>query len=106
MWPVSWAITPMTSLGVLACVSVPVLMNTLRPSTTKALKLSCRMMRMEMFCEREAGSPEDGQRVVLQQVLDLGIADQREALGAGWRDGSKRRRKGVDRSHRQGAPSR
>ena len=51
MWPVSWAITPITSLGVLAWVSVPVLMNTLRPSTTKALKLSCRMTRMEMFCE-------------------------------------------------------
>ena len=51
MWPVSWAMTPITSLGVLACIRVPVLMKTLRPSTTKALKLSWRMMRMAMFCE-------------------------------------------------------
>ncbi len=51
MWPVSWAITPITSLGVLACIKVPVLMNTLRPSTTKALKLSWLMMRMATFCE-------------------------------------------------------
>ena len=51
MCPVSWAMTPITSLGVLACTSVPELMNTLRPSTTKALKLSWRTMRMEMFCE-------------------------------------------------------
>ena len=51
IWPVSWAMTPITSLGVLACISVPVFMNTLRPSTTKALKLSCRTMRMVMFCE-------------------------------------------------------
>ena len=51
IWPVSCAITPITSLGVLACMSVPVLMNTLWPSTTKALKLSCRTMRMAMFWE-------------------------------------------------------
>ena len=50
MWPVSWAMTPITSFGVLACISAPVFMNTLRPSTTKALKLSCLMMRMATFC--------------------------------------------------------
>ena len=48
--PVSCAMTPMTSLGVLACRSVPVFMNTLRPSITKALKLSCLTMRIVM-CE-------------------------------------------------------
>ncbi len=50
MCPASWAITPMTSLGVLACRIVPVFMKTLRPSITKALKLSCRTMRM-VTCE-------------------------------------------------------
>ena len=50
MCPVSWAMTPITSLGVLACNRVPVLMKTLRPSITNALKLSCFTMRMVM-CE-------------------------------------------------------
>ena len=37
----------------------------------------------------EPGSPEDGQRVVLEEVLDLGVANQRQPLRGGGRDGGK-----------------
>jgi hypothetical protein len=40
----------MTSFGVFAWRSVPVFKNTLLPSTTNALKLSCFTMRM-LMCE-------------------------------------------------------
>ena len=46
IWPASCAMTPITSFGVLACISVPVWMNTLRPSSTNALNPSLRTMRM------------------------------------------------------------
>ena len=45
MWPASWAMTPITWFGVSAWVSAPVWMKTLRPSSTKALKLSLLTMR-------------------------------------------------------------
>ena len=54
MCPVSWAMTPITWLGVLASSNVPVLMNTLSPSTTNALKLSCFTMRMVIRPPRPA----------------------------------------------------
>ena len=78
MWPVSWAMTPITSLGVCACISVPVWMYTLRPSITKALKLSFD----DAHLERPEPSPAAGKSagVVREQVLDLGIADQRQVL--------------------------
>ncbi len=45
MWPLSCAMTPMTSFGVFACISVPVWTKTLAPSRTKALNVSLLTMR-------------------------------------------------------------
>ena len=39
MWPVSWAMTPITSFGFLASVSKPVWMKICIPLETKALML-------------------------------------------------------------------
>ena len=49
----------------------------------------------------EAGGLEDRQRVVLEQVLDLGVADQRQALRRGRRDGGERGRYGIDGGQRR-----
>jgi hypothetical protein len=39
MWPVSWAITPITSSGLSLFISSPVLMNIRWPAVTKAFRL-------------------------------------------------------------------
>jgi hypothetical protein len=49
---------------------------------------------------------EDRARVVLEEILDLGVADEGDALRRRRRDGGKRGRDGIDRSDRGSAPSR
>ena len=50
MWPLSCASTPITSFGVLACISAPELMKMRWPSATKALNERSLMMITWTFC--------------------------------------------------------
>ena len=54
----------------------------------------------------EAGGLEDRDRIVLEKVFDLRVADQRQVLRSGRRDGGDRGRDGVDRGQRCRAPAR
>ena len=79
MWPVSWASTPIIWFGVSASISAPALMKMRLASTTKALKERSLMMTTWMFCCAEPGGAQDRLGIVAQQLLDLGVADHRQA---------------------------
>ena len=105
MWPVSCASTPMTSFGTLASISAPALMK---------MRLAIHHEGVERAVVddgdldvllREAGGAQDGLRVVAQQLLDLGVADDRksgrQALRARRRRRDGDRRRNRDRERRQ-----
>ena len=79
MWPVSCASTPMIWFGVLASISAPALTKMRRPSITKALNDAVVDDDDVDVLLRETGGAQDRLRVVAQQLLDLGVADQRNA---------------------------
>ena len=79
IWPVSCASTPMISFGVLRSISAPALTKMRRPSMTKALNDSLVDERDLDVLLREAGGLQDRLGVVAHQLLDLGVADERNA---------------------------
>ena len=60
MWPVSCAMTPITSLGVLACISVPVWMKTLRAIEHEGVEGVVLTMRILMSARAEPGRAKIG----------------------------------------------
>ena len=79
MWPVSCASTPMIWFGVCDSISAPALTKMRLASITKALKLRSLMMHDADVLLRQAGGAQDRLGVVAQQLLDLGVADERQA---------------------------
>ena len=89
MWPVSCASTPMIWFGVGDSISAPALTKMRRPSTTKALKRAVVDDDDLDVLLGEAGGAQDRLGVVAQQLLDLGVADDRQAA-AGFALGARR----------------
>ena len=88
--PVSCAMTPMTSFGVLASSSVPVWMTMRRPLATKALNSPILDDDDLRVARADAGGAEDRLGIVAQQLLDLRVAD--DGLMALLRRGRRRER--------------
>ena len=84
MCPVSCASTPITWFGVSASISVPALMKMRRPSATNALKDALVDDHDLDVLLRQAGSLQDRLGVFAQQLLDLGIADDRRPGLPAW----------------------
>ena len=80
MWPVSCASTPMISFGVSASISAPALMKMRRPSVTKALKRAVVDDDDLDVLLGKPGGAQDRLGVFAQELLDLGVANQRQAL--------------------------
>ena len=93
-WPVSCASTPMISFGVLESYSAPTFTKMRRPSITKALNDALVDQHDLHVLLRQAGDAQDRRGVVAQQLLDLGVADDRQAAG-GFR--LRERRLAADR---------
>ena len=81
----------MISFGVFASISAPAFTKMRRPSITKALNERSLMMRDLDVLLREARGSQDRLRVVAQQLLDLGVADERNAARQALRLRGRRR---------------
>ena len=110
MWPVSCASTPITSFGTFASINAPALMKMRRPSITKALNDAVVDDGDLNVLLGEARGAQDRLGVVAQQLLDLGVANDRKAGrqalrargrrrdGGGWNKRDRERRQQRDRA--------
>src|SRR5262249_24100201 len=102
MWPVSCASTPMIWFGVSARSRAPALMKMRLASITNALNERSLMMTTWLFCCARPAAPggaQDRVGVVAQELLDLGVADDRQTLGHVLR--ARRQAAGHERARRR-----
>ena len=101
MWPVSCASTPMISFGVFESISAPAFTKMRRPSMTKALNARSLISVTWMFCCARPAVLRIGCGVFAHQLLDLGVADERnaarQARACGGNGAKKRHRRDRQR---------